>query len=225
MAKKNIEITGIIPVKANSERVKKKNLRKFGNTNLYELKLKQLERTKNFKSFIVSSEDENILKVAKKFGFEIHKRDPYYSTNTVPMSEVYKYIGKSVNAEHIAWINVTNPLAETYIYDKAVEIYKKNFGRYDCLLSAIENRENFFYKKKPINFKRSPWPRSQDLEPLISLPFVINIMKKKNLINWGSCVGKKPYFYILDTLQAKDIDNPVDFLFCQEIFKKKLHKN
>ena len=54
-----------------------------------------------------------------------------------------------------------------------------NTKKYDCLLSAIETRENFFYKEKPINFKRTPWPRSQDLKPLVSLPFVINILKRK----------------------------------------------
>ena len=42
------------------------------------------------------------------------------------MSEVYSYIGSSVKADHVAWINVTNPLAESKIYDKAVELYKKN---------------------------------------------------------------------------------------------------
>ena len=76
----------------------------------------------------------------------------------------------------------------------------------------------FFY---PLNFSRSPWPRSQDLEPLISLPFVINILKKNNLVKWGSCVGKKPFFYVLDNLTAKDIDNPEDFLFCESMYKKK----
>ena len=44
---KKIEVVGIVPVKASSERVKKKNLRKFGNTNLFELKLKQLKKTKH----------------------------------------------------------------------------------------------------------------------------------------------------------------------------------
>ena len=39
MIKKKIEITGIIPVKANSERVKNKNLRKFSDSNLFEVKL------------------------------------------------------------------------------------------------------------------------------------------------------------------------------------------
>ena len=86
-------------------------------------------------------------------------------------------------------------------------------------------RENFFYKKKPLNFPRSPWPRSQDLEPLISLPFVINILKKKNLVKWGSCVGKKPYFYILNNIVAKDIDNPEDFEFCEIMYNKYKVKN
>lgn len=218
---KNIEVVGIIPVKANSERVKKKNLRKFADTNLFELKLKQLKKVKNFKYIVVSSEDKKILSIAKKRGFKTHLRDPYYSTSLVPMSEVYSYIGSAIKEKHVAWINVTNPLAESNIYDEAVSLYKKNINNYDCLLSSIEVRENFFYKKKPLNFSRSPWPRSQDLEPLISLPFVINILRKDNLIKWGSCVGKKPYFFILDNIIAKDIDNPIDFEFCETIYKKK----
>ena len=51
MKSKNIEIEGIIPVKAQSDRVKNKNLRKFGNSSLYELKLTQLSKTKQFKNF------------------------------------------------------------------------------------------------------------------------------------------------------------------------------
>ncbi len=221
--KKKLDIVGIIPVKANSERVKKKNLRKFGDTNLFELKLNQLSKTKNFKKLVVSSEDQAILEIADKKGFSTHLRDPYYSTSTVPMSEVYSYIGSSIDAEHIAWINVTNPLAEEKIYDEAIKLYRNNYENYDCLLSATEVKENFFYKKKPLNFPRSPWPRSQDLEPLISLPFVINILKKNDLVKWGSCVGKNPFFYFLDSLIAKDIDNPTDFEFCETMYKKKFN--
>ena len=176
---KKIEIEGIIPVKSISERVKNKNLRKFGNTNLYKLKLKQLSKTKEFKNFIISSEDSKVLDIASKYGFKTHLRDKYFSTSLVSMSEVYSNLAKQVSTEYVAWINVTNPLANHKIYDDAVKIFQKRNKNYDCLLSAIENKENFFFKDKPINFKRSPWPRSQDLKPLISLPFVINILKKK----------------------------------------------
>ena len=216
-----MKIIGIIPVKGHSVRVKNKNIRKFANTNLLELKLSQLKKTKNFSNFLVSSESKKILTIAKKNGFLTHLRDPYYSTSKVPMSEVYSYIASSVEAEHVAWINVTNPLAGPEIYDKAVTVYKKIYKKYDSLLSAIENYENYFYNKKPINFKPFPWPRSQDLKPLISLPFVINILKRKDLIKRGSCVGKKPYFYILNSTDAKDIDNPEDFMFCETVFKNR----
>ena len=52
------KIVGIIPVKKNSERVKSKNLRKFSNTNLFELKLKQLGKTKEFDDFYISYESK-----------------------------------------------------------------------------------------------------------------------------------------------------------------------
>ena len=46
-------------------------------------------------------------------GFKTHLRDPYYSTPKVPMSKVYEYIASSIKAEHVAWINVTNPLVDS----------------------------------------------------------------------------------------------------------------
>jgi N-acylneuraminate cytidylyltransferase len=216
-----IKITGIIPVKGNSERVKRKNLRKFSNTSLYHLKLKQLKKTRNFEKFIVSSEDKKILKIAQDSGFEVHERDPYYSTKNVPMSEVYSYIASEINADYVAWINVTNPLVESKIYDAAVTKFRKIIKKHDCLLSAKINKENFFFRNKPINFKPTPWPRSQDLEPLISLPFAINILSRKNLEKWGSCVGKKPYFYFIDPVICTDIDEKHNFDFCEMIYKKK----
>ena len=44
-----IEIEGIVPVKTSSVRVKNKNLRKFANTSLYMLRLKQLKKTKKLR--------------------------------------------------------------------------------------------------------------------------------------------------------------------------------
>ena len=103
------------------------------------------------------------------------------------------------------------------MYDQAVERYS-GLKQHDCLLSAIENKENFFYKNAPINFNRSPWPRSQDLKPLISLPFVINILKTKDLIRWGPCVGKKPYFFKIDNTTAIDIDTQSQFDHAQFLY-------
>lgn len=216
------EIVGLVPVKGSSDRVPMKNLRKFGNTSLLELKLSQLTKAKGFKKIIISSEQEKILQIAEKYGFQIHKRNPKYSTSDIPMSEVYSYIASEIEGENIAWINVTNPLANTEIYNNAVRLYNEIDNTYDCLLSAVNLQENVFYKGVPVNFNPSPWPRSQDLKGLCSIPFVINILKRKDMINWGSCVGKYPYFYYLNKLEAWDIDTQEDFDFCEMIYNKNL---
>ena len=215
-------IVAIVPVKGNSVRVKKKNLTKFANSNLFKIKLKQLKKTDCFKKIIISSESKKILNYAKKNGFGIHLRDRFFSTSKVPMSDVYKNIASEVDGEYIAWINVTNPLCDEYIYQSAVKKFKTISKNYDCFLSAVKNKQNYFYKNKPINFKRSPWPRSQDLRPLISLPFAISILKRKDMIKWGSCVGKKPFFYFLNSLVATDIDDQSSFKIAELLYKKKL---
>ena len=222
-------IVAIVPVKGNSVRVKKKNLTKFANSNLFKIKLKQLKKTDCFKKIIISSESKKILNYAKKNGFGIHLRDRFFSTSKVPMCDVYKNIASEVDGEYIAWINVTNPLCDEYIYQSAVKKFKTISKNYDCFLSAVKNKQNYFYKNKPINFKRSPWPRSQDLRPLISLPFAISILKRKDMVKWGSCVGKT-FFYFLNSLVATDIDDQSSFkiveLFLQKIIwikKKKIY--
>ena len=214
------EIIGVIPVKGSSERIQKKNLRPFGGTNLFELKLNQLKEAKGFTKLIVSSEDKGILKTAEEYGFGTHDRDPYYSTPHVSMSEVYSYIASSISGEHIAWINVTNPLAEGEVYTRAIQEYLKMPNDRDCLLSVFEIKDNFYFKGKPVNFKPYPWSRSQDLEPLYSMSFVINLLRRENMIRWGSCVGENPYFFVLDQITSWDIDFQVDFDFCESIYQK-----
>ena len=215
-------ITALVPVKGDSERVKKKNLTNFAGSNLYKIKIKQLKKTNCFKKIVISSENKKILKYARDNGFDTHLRDKYFSTSSVPMSEVYKNIASQLKGDYIAWINVTNPLCDEFIYQSAVKKFKEISKNYDCFLSAVNNQQNFFYKKKPINFKRSPWPRSQDLEPLLTLPFAISILKRKDMVKWGSCVGKKPYFYKLNSLVATDIDDQYSFKIAELLYKNKL---
>ncbi len=215
-------IVGLVPVKGSSDRVKQKNLRSFCNTSLLELKLNQLKNVKGFNDIIVSSEDEEVLKVAESKGFSLHVRDPKYSTSEIPMSEVYSFIASEIHGDNIAWINVTNPLAETQIYEEACNLYHKMESKYDCLLSSVALQENVFFNGQPVNFKPYPWPRSQDLKGLNSLTFVINILKRSDMIEWGSCVGNTPYFYDLDKVDSWDIDDQADFDFCEFVYSQRL---
>lgn len=217
------QIQAIIPVKGNSERVPKKNIRPFHDTNLLELKISQLKKTNCFADILVSSESTEIIEIAKSYGVSTHLRDPYYSTSHVPMSEVYSHLASISQFEHIAWVNVTNPLFTKELYLGAVEIYNNlDESKHDCLMSVYELKEYVFYNEKPVNFSPFPWPRSQDLKGLSVPSFAINILKAKDLKERGTLVGERPYFFYADRILSHDIDVQSDFDFCEHLYKKSL---
>ena len=95
---------------------------------------------------------------------------------------------------------------------------------FDCLLSAYEVKENLFYNGQPVNFKPNPWPKSQDLRGVYAMSFVINILKREDMVKWGSCVGQKPYFYLLDLVTSTDVDFQWDFDFCEMIYRERSNR-
>ena len=215
------EIIGLIPVKGSSERVPMKNLRKFSDSSLFELKLSQLSKARGFEKIIVSSEEDKILSIAEKKGFGVHERDSKYSTSDIPMSDVYSYIASEIDGENIAWINVTNPLADSDCYTNAVNAYRNMDVKYDCLLSVSEVQDYLFHEGHPVNFKPNPWPKSQDLSGVLEMTFVINILKRQDMVKWGSCVGSSPFFYHLSKVDSWDIDFQEDFDFCEMVHDKR----
>ena len=130
----NKDFTALIAVKGNSERIPKKNIRSFAKSTLLEIKLNQILENNLFKNILVSSESDEVLDICKKFKINIHKRDPYFSTPDVPMSEVYEYLANQVHTQFIAWIPVTSPLVDNFFYKKAINIFKKmDHNMYDSL--------------------------------------------------------------------------------------------
>ena len=211
----------LVAVKGESERIKKKNIRKFANTNLLELKIKQLIKSKSVDKIFVSSESDEVLDIASSFNnILLHKRDPIYSSNHVPMSEVYSYLANEINCEHIMWVPVTNPLTGPDVYRKAIKLYERKDENYDCLLSCIKVHDYLLQNYKPINFTRNPWMKSQDLKGISALSFAVNILKREDMIKWGSLVGCNPFFMELEKEASIDIDFINDFEFAEFTFKK-----
>ena len=219
------EITALIAVKGDSERVAKKNIRPFAGSSLLEVKLQQLHLANIFDEILVSSESDDILSKCKSYNVRTHKRDPFYSTSTVPMSDVYRYLANQVKTKYIAWIPVTNPLVHESIYKDAVNVFKSmDCTKYDSLLSVNEVHEYLYYNNKPLNFSRDPWLRSQDLTGIHAINFAINIISKHDMIKGGSTLGNNPKFFVIPKELAIDIDYMNDFIFAEMIYKQQKRK-
>ena len=216
-----MKIKALVAVRSGSQRVVNKTIRPFAGSSLLEIKLNQLKRIPNIDGIVVNSNDDKMLEIASNMGCEVVKRDEYYASNQVSMSEVYRNMAENVNADVIAYINATNPLLNDRTIVQAIENYKKNISQYDSLNSAHLIKEFLFKENLPINYDLRHQPRSQDLPDISALNFAINIISREKMIECKNVVGYKPNIYIIDEVEATDIDNPIDFDFAEFVYKRK----
>ncbi|MCH5211588.1 MAG: acylneuraminate cytidylyltransferase family protein [Oscillospiraceae bacterium] len=216
-----MNIKALVAVRSGSQRVKNKNIRPFAGSTLLEIKLEQLKRIPELDGIVVNSNDDEMLRIASEMGCETVKRDPYYASNEVSMSDVYANMAENCDCDVIAYINVTNPLIEDSTISAAIKTYEENAGSFDSLNSAHLVKEFMFKDNLPINYDLRHQPRSQDLPDIYALNFAVSIISREKMIECKNVVGYKPYIYGIDEVEATDIDNPIDFEFAEFVYKKK----
>lgn len=216
-----MSLKALVAVRSGSQRVKNKNIKPFADSTLLDIKLAQLKRLNIFDSIVVNSNDDYMLSVAEKYGCEVVKRDAYYASSEVSMSDVYKNMAENIDADDIAYINVTNPLIKDETIISAIKKYFENYNQFDSLNSAHLIKEFMFRNNKPINYDLKKQPRSQDLPDIFALNFAVNLISREKMIKCKNVIGEKPYIFNIDEVEATDIDNQIDFDFAEYIYKQK----
>ena len=74
---------------------------------------------------------------------------------------------------------------------------------------------------KPVNHDPDTLLRTQDLPPLFEENSCIYIFRGETLREGRNRIGKRPYLFEIDRLEAIDIDDEVDFEIAELIFKRK----
>lgn len=212
-------LKALIPVRSGSKRVANKNIRPFADSNLLEIKIKQLQRIKELDGIVVNSNDDEMLSIARSLGAEAVKRDEYYAGDNVT-NEMYKNIAENCNSDIIMYTNVTSPMIEDKTISKLIQCYHENCNEYDSVNTAHYIKEFMWLDGKPINYELDKTPKSQDLPSIMALNFAINLIDRQRLINISHYVGKKPYLYVIDRVEAIDIDDMIDFEFAEFMYKK-----
>ena len=212
-------LKALIPVRSGSKRVANKNIRPFAGSNLLEVKIKQLQRIKELDGIVVNSNDDEMLAIARDLGCEAVKRDEYYAGDNVT-NEMYKNIAENCKSDIIMYTNVTSPMIEDATISKLIQCYHDNCAEYDSVNTAHYLKEFMWLDGKPMNYELDKTPKSQDLPNIMALNFAINLIDRQRLIDISHYVGKKPYLYVIDRVEAIDIDDMIDFEFAEFMYKK-----
>ena len=216
---REIDINVLIAVRGGSKRVPRKNIRPFGGTNMLTLKIQQALRLRDVNKVVVTSDDDHMLEIANDLGAYPMRRDAFYASDTVPMGDVYVHLDSSLDCKDILWTPVTSPLVTDKTLQECIDIYKRETD-YDCVVTTNIIKEYMWLDGKAINYDPKNHPRSQDLPDIYALNFAANILPREIMIKNKNILGDKFYPYMLDEVEAVDVDTEFEFMLAEILYEK-----
>jgi len=177
----------------------------------------------------VSSDDSQILNVAKKYGANIIKRPPEFSSDISSSEEAWLHAinyleTQNKSSDIILTPQVTSPLREKFDFDKAIDKFID--GNYDSLFSATVVNDFFFWKEtqdnkyKSVNYDYRNRKRRQELDNQIIENGSFYIFNKSQFKKSKNRLINKIGCYEMDFWKMFEIDSEKDLRMCSALMNE-----
>jgi CMP-N,N'-diacetyllegionaminic acid synthase len=214
------KIIAMVPVRAGSTRVPNKNIRKFGDTSLLELKLKVLKKVEDIAEIVVSTDCKIAADIAHKQNVKVQLRNKYYAGSEVTNDQHWLHIAQTTPGDVVLLAQVTSPLLRVSSIQSALNTFM-NSNTHDSLNSVSVEKKFLWKGMKPINYDINVTPKSQDLPNIVSLNFAITIIQKQIMVKRKNVIGYNPSFFELDKVESLDIDDLIDFKIAELMYQER----
>lgn len=236
-------ILGIIPARGGSKSIPKKNIAKLGGKPLLFYVLSAALKSSRLSNVLVSSDDDEILAVAKKYGgADVCLKRPEHlaldTTPDVPMLQhavlcAEKKYGHTF--DYVVQLHVTTPFLSSKDIDESLKMLLAH-PRADSIVSVYRVPELHPKKlKKIVNGKLEQYvaemtelttSRRQDLEPVYKRNAGLYASKRAVVMEKGSVWGDYCLAYEMPRERSFDINNPIDLVVAEAVLKHlERHKN
>jgi len=208
-----MSITAIIPVKGSSSRLPGKNILPFGSGNLLTHKISQLKQVPLIDDILVSSDSEEMLRIASSENVRTIKRPDDLANESRPFGDLIVYITGLLRTETLMWTPVTSPTLDEEFYKKAISKYYEVIeNNYDSFTTVTPFKHFLFDKGKPFNFDPdNAITNSQDLPKWDLWTCGCSIISVKLAYEKKFIFGSVPYCFEVSAYQALDIDTKFDY--------------
>ncbi len=214
------KITAIVPVRMGSQRVKNKNFRSFADTTLLEAKLDVITKVELIDDVVVSTDSDEAIMIAEKYGVKTHRREPYYASSECNNSEFFENLAQSIEGDYLMYSPCTAPLIKLETYYDFINRFMNSKDDYDSVVTTSHIKHHLWLDGEPLNYDIKNSPNSQDLPNIVRLTYGLNVISRENMVKYKNIVGVNPMFYHLDDIESVDVDNPIDFEFAEFLYKK-----
>ena len=216
---KKQKIVALLPMKANSERVKGKNFREFNGKPLFRWTLDTLLAIKEIDQVIINTDAREILAengLVETDRIVIRDRKKEICGDMVSMNLIIEDDVNNVDADIYLMTHTTNPLMTADTVGGALESFQaqKNSGDVDSLFT-VDKIQTRFYREdcSAVNHDPDNLLRTQDLEPWFEENSNLYIFTKGAFAKTSARIGRKPMMFETPKFESIDIDTPDDWDF------------
>ncbi|MDO6759747.1 acylneuraminate cytidylyltransferase family protein [Tamlana sp. 2_MG-2023] len=220
----------IIPARGGSKGLPGKNIKMLDGKPLIAHTIEAAVNSKAISKVIVSTDSEEIAKVAKNYGAEVpFMRPSYLAGDDAKSIDVYQYTIQRMEKEQQSVINEivvlqpTSPLRTAQHIDDAAHLF--NLNQADSVISYCKEEHPIFWHKFITEdgkfediFQEDYLKNRQEIRSTYYPNGAIYIFKKELLFN-NKYYTENSFSYIMPRQSSIDIDTIDDFKMC-EIFMK-----
>lgn len=213
MGKDGQRVAALLPMKANSERVRGKNFRVFNGRPLFRWVLTALLEVREIDLVVINTDARRILaENGLKDGDRITIRDrkPEICGDMVSMNLVLEDDIANVPADAYVMTHTTNPLLTPATIKAALARYLdgKARGTADSLF-AVNKFQTRFYRAdgSAVNHDPANLIRTQDLEPWYEENSNLYIFSRESFGAARARIGRRPLMFEMSRAESVDIDD------------------
>ena len=227
------KILAIIPARGGSKRLPRKNILPLADKPLIAYSIDATKGSKYIDRVVVSSDDDEILSVAKEYGAEIFKRDSSLAQDTTKSIDVViDVVEQLIGYDFVILLQPTSPLRDLDDIDGAIEQYFTKDAT--SLIAVCENEHSplwsntldeslsmdNFLDDKYNNSRGQDLPTYYRINGAFYMSSVESVLKKKTFF-----IKENIYAYKMSQEHSIDIDTKLDFLIAQTILKEEKRCN
>jgi CMP-N-acetylneuraminic acid synthetase len=209
------KIVALLPMKANSERVKGKNFRLLAGKPLFLWILDALLENENIDQVVINTDAKHILLengLVESDRVVIRERKDELCGDLVSMNLILADDITAVPADTYLMTHTTNPLITSETIGKALSLYHEKIDLHDSLFSVNKIQTRFYREDmSPVNHDPDNLIRTQDLEPWFEENSCLFIFNADSFAKTNARIGKTPQMFVTPALESVDIDEPADW--------------
>jgi CMP-N,N'-diacetyllegionaminic acid synthase len=214
--------------------VLRKNIRLVGGQPLIAYSIQAAMKCRFLTDFIVSTDDDEISEVAKKYNAKVIKRPAELASDDTPMLPVIQHaIGllekDDDNIKYGVILQPTAPLRTASDIERAIEILFDS--KADSVISVYQvtdahpARMYRIVNDRLLPYEAEPSARlRQKLPPVYHRNGAIYAFRREIIETQATLIGENTFPYVMPRERSINIDDELDLLFADYLLRSQMHK-